>query len=797
MKLQPKLLLSFGLALTVAFSLVEAIGYYQTHARVLVELRQNAREIRNILKASRQIYHYQPLASEAPLNEKTSSFLPKYSLSRISEDFLNWSESGLTFNSVSDRPRNQKNQADEVELEAMAYFRANPKEEERLVPFEGVDGQTYYHFSSPIWIEPYCLLCHGERETAPQSIRDLYDTAFGYKLGELRGLMSIKLPSSFIKEGVLAQRLKDMWRQFAAMLFAFAFGAFLLRRLVLRRLAMIGSVVGDLAKGDYAARVPVLGQDELSALAMAFNDMAEERQQAELSRRESEQQVRDLLDSTAEAIFGLDTEGCGTTVNPACVRMLGYQDAKQLIGKQFHSLCHHTSVDGTPLPIDECSITGAWRDGHATYKIEDVFWRLDGSSFPVELSSYPIRRKGELMGAVLTFVDITERLKSEESLRHAQKMEAIGQLTGGIAHDFNNLLGIMIGNLDLLEYQVSDNEEASKRVQTMITTALRAADLTRQLLGFSRRETKNIASTDVNRLLQGIGGLIVRSVTPEVELEFQLADALWLIDTDHGDLEDALLNLVINARDAMPNGGKLTIETCNRVLDAIYEAQNPIVAQGDYVELAVSDNGTGIPAEMLGHIYEPFFTTKSEGEGTGLGLSMVYGFVRRANGYIKAYSEVGIGTTFHIYLPRSEHQVLPTPPRGTGKEKFPGGDETILVVDDEVDLLALARDSLEALGYRTIGAETGEDALRKLAENEQIALLFSDVVMPGGMNGYELLGQATARWPNLKVLLTSGYTKKAIARNHQEQFDAIMLSKPYRREELAREVRKALDAGET
>ncbi|MBL3590471.1 MAG: DUF3365 domain-containing protein [gamma proteobacterium endosymbiont of Lamellibrachia anaximandri] len=792
MKLQSKLLFAFGSVLIATFTLVEIIGYRQTHEQMLANLRQDALEIRGVLMATRRIYHHQFINSGLPLNKKTLGFLPAHAMNRISNDFLNWSGSGLSFNNVSDRPRNPDNQADEIELEAMAWFRANPKEKERLIPFKNSQGQSYFHFSSPIWTEAYCLKCHGKRDEAPQTIRETYAASYGYQLGDLRGLMSIKLPAHFIEDEVLAQRITEMWGHLLAFAITFAFGAWLLRRWVTRRLTLIQSVAGDLARGDYDARVPIQGHDELCDLASAFNDMAEQRRTAESSRRESEQQVRDLLDSTAEAIYGLDAKGRCTIVNPACLRMLGYQHAGELVGKEMHPIMHHTKADGTARSLDECLIADAWRDGQATLTAKDIFWRRDGSSFPVEFSAYPIRRDGEIVGAVATFLDITERLKSEESLQRAQKMEAVGQLTGGIAHDFNNLLGIMLGNLDFLQQLVADNKKAGERVQTTTKAAMRAADLTKQLLGFSRRESKNITATDLNQVIRGMKSLIARSVTPEVEVELQLAEGLWLTEIDQGDLQDALLNLVLNARDAMPNGGSLTIETANRALDTIYEEQNPIVDKGDYIQLSVSDNGSGIPAGALEHIFEPFFTTKPEGRGTGLGLSMVYGFVQRSKGYIKAYSEPGIGTTIHLYLARSGDQPQKSVHSTENEAILPRGTESILVVDDETDLVEIACHHLESLGYQTVVAGSGRQALHILDETRQIDLLFSDVVMPG-MSGYELAQQATAKNPKLKVLLASGFTKKAVAQNGQARFSASLLSKPYGKTELARLVREALD----
>ncbi|MCP3660977.1 MAG: transporter substrate-binding domain-containing protein [Gammaproteobacteria bacterium] len=392
-----------------------------------------------------------------------------------------------------------------------------------------------------------------------------------------------------------------------------------------------------------------------------------------------------------------------------------------------------------------------------------------------------------------TTQDITERKQSEQTLRRAQKMDAIGQLAGGIAHDFNNLLGIIIGNLDFLKYLISEDEKSMKRVDSALKAALRAADLTKQLLGFSRKQASDTHPIDVNQIIRGMESLITRSVTPEVEIEFHLIDNLWMTLINPNDLEDALLNLIINARDAMPHGGKLTIETSNRQLDTAFSELNPTIKPGDYIQLAVSDTGGGISREIIDQIFDPFFTTKSSGKGTGLGLSMVYGFTQRANGYIKAYSENNLGTTFRLYLPRNiegkENISLRLPEEALSTQ----GHETILVVDDEDGLLDLARDYLEGSGYKVFTADRGTKALTVLRTESGIDLLFSDVVMPGGMNGYELAELACEKKPGIKVLLTSGFTKKASARNGQSRFGANLLPKPYNRNELLMQIRSVLD----
>jgi signal transduction histidine kinase len=388
---------------------------------------------------------------------------------------------------------------------------------------------------------------------------------------------------------------------------------------------------------------------------------------------------------------------------------------------------------------------------------------------------------------------INEIKLNEEALRRSQKMEAIGQLTGGIAHDFNNILGAILGNIELLELQTVADEKTKKRFDTIKHSIQRAVDLTKQLLGFSRTEVTGAKVTNINEVIMNMQNLIIRSLTPQVEVKHQLSEDLWLTEINPGDFEDAMLNLALNARDAMPDGGKLSIETCNRSLDASYCALNPGIVPGDYVELAVSDNGLGISLEDQERIFEPFFTTKPPGKGTGLGLAMVFGFVKRSGGNIKIYSEPGIGSTFRLYLPRAKGTEQPLDSGSAQATNMPRGKETILVVDDEISLLQMVEETLRAQGYTVLTATNGKQALEILAAEPVIDMLFSDVVMPGGINGYELAEQAVASRPQLKVLLTSGYTEMAVARNGQARFNATLLNKPYTLMNLTQRVRQMLD----
>ncbi len=389
----------------------------------------------------------------------------------------------------------------------------------------------------------------------------------------------------------------------------------------------------------------------------------------------------------------------------------------------------------------------------------------------------------------------------QEQLRQSQKMDAVGQLTGGIAHDFNNILAIILGNLELLHesLDVQKDDKAAGRIEAAFVGARRGAELTRKLLNFSRRDREGTKRICINDFVRNVEDLLGKSLTVAIDIECHLAEDLWQVDADPGDLQDAIVNLSINARDAMPDGGLLIFETMNKVLDTDYVKLNPQGRPGEYVMLSVSDTGDGMPASVRDRVFEPFFTTKSVGKGTGLGLSMVYGFVKRSHGHMEIYSEVGEGTTFRLYLPKAVKERRKQS-RAVGKRiSLPRGSETVLVVDDEDHLTHIAVSYLENLGYKTIAARGPKEALEILnGAMAPVDLLFSDVVMPGGMDGFELARKAREVIPGLKVLLTSGFTKKRekIGRSDTQEQAALartLLSKPYSREELAIAVRSALD----
>jgi PAS domain S-box-containing protein len=384
---------------------------------------------------------------------------------------------------------------------------------------------------------------------------------------------------------------------------------------------------------------------------------------------------------------------------------------------------------------------------------------------------------------------------NEEALRHSQKMEAVGQLTGGVAHDFNNLLQVIIGNLDTIQRNLPEDSGRLRRSASQaLNGARRAASLTQRLLAFSRRQPLDPKPLNVNALVTNLSELIHRTLNEAVAIETVLAAGLWQIEADSAELEAAILNLAVNARDAMPEGGRLTIETANAHIDDAYAANYVEVTPGQYVGIYVSDTGKGMDEATVTRAFEPFFTTKPLGSGTGLGLSQVYGFVKQSGGHVKIYSEVGEGTTVRIYLPRLVAAGAAVAPEES-EAPTPDGDreETILVLEDDDDVRTYSVDILRELGYRVIEAHDGPSALRLLHRQERVDLLFTDVVLPGGMTGAQVAEEARATRPGLRVLYTTGYARNAIIHHGRLDKDVRLITKPFRSSELASKVRDALD----
>lgn len=400
-------------------------------------------------------------------------------------------------------------------------------------------------------------------------------------------------------------------------------------------------------------------------------------------------------------------------------------------------------------------------------------------------------------GTIIMASDVTERKQLEEQVRRAQKMDAIGQLTGGIAHDFNNILGIIQGNLELL-YDGPLDSTYRKFLENAQKGIYRGADITRKLLAFSRKDVRKVELAQLSELISDIEELISRSLTAYIKVETNLAEDLWPVNVDIGDFEDAILNLSINARDAMPDGGTLSIGTENKVLDEDYTRLNPQGKTGHFVMVSVGDTGTGMDVETRERVFEPFFTTKEPGKGTGLGLSMVYGFAQRSGGHLQVYTEIGRGTTFRIFFPKAEGLAAEQSVKIGKNSNLRGGSETVLVVEDEPELREIAASHLKRLGYNILEAENGDKALQLISQANGIDLVFSDVVMPGKLDGYQLATSIHHQKPKLKVLLASGFNKtQAFIDNDAEDYLVILnnqlLSKPYDKRELSEAIRNKLD----
>ncbi|NUU01450.1 hybrid sensor histidine kinase/response regulator [Herbaspirillum robiniae] len=662
---------------------------------------------------------------------------------------------------------------------------------------------------------------------------------------------------------------------------------------------------------------------------------------SETSVRANNAFVRQLLDSTDQGFYSIDREGRVTLCNAAFIRMLGFQNEKDVLGRSMHEVIQHSHPDGSPYALADSPVYRAARDGVSAHVDGEVFFRADGSSFPVQYQAHPVWQDGVLQGALCTFVDlterrrgmqallwsenrltaifnqasvcfseldlqgrylrvndalcrmlcrtedelllmtladvthpddvpinmsmfnrciedgksftlekryvrpdnstfwvssnisrivdaegrpqamiavstdITERRRAEEALRELndtleqrvveeilersraeaalgqmQKMEAVGQLTGGVAHDFNNVLQIIGGNLQLLQSDPTLEDKSRQRVKIAIAAVDRGAKLSSQLLAFARRQPLQPRSINLERVVQNMDDLLRRAVGETIEISTVIGRGLWNTMLDPNQVENLIINTAINARDAMPNGGRLTLQVENVQLTDPYFLSQADLAPGEYVQLSISDNGYGMSPEVRERAFEPFFTTKKEGEGTGLGLSMAYGFVKQSKGHISIHSETGRGTTIRIYFPRSREEEVAI--EDNREMEVRGGSETILVVEDDPNLQLTVIDTLSSLGYKVLKADNGERALAIVQSGIHIDMIFTDVVMPGAVPATELARQARQLLPGVEVLFTSGYPRDAIVHEGRLDVGVELLSKPYRLNQLARRIRHML-----
>ncbi len=526
----------------------------------------------------------------------------------------------------------------------------------------------------------------------------------------------------------------------------------------------------------------------------------EKLRQESAERHAVEGKFKILVEGVSDyALFMLDPSGTITNWNLGAERIKGYK-ASDIIGRHFATF--YTEEDKA-RGIPEAGLATAAASGK--FETEGMRVRKDGSTFWASVVINAIRdASGKLVGFAKITRDITERREAEaalhrtqEQLAQSQKMEGIGQLTGGVAHDFNNLLTIILGNLDTIGRTLSEKEPDATRLvrarDNAYRGAQRAAALTQRLLAFSRRQPLDPKPVDVGRLVTGMSDLLRRSLGEQIAVETVLAGGLWRAHVDANQLEVAILNLAVNARDAMPNGGKLTIETANAYLDEGYAADQAEVVPGQYVLVCLSDSGVGMSKDVLARAFEPFFTTKDVGHGTGLGLSQVYGFVKQSGGHVKIYSEPGAGTTVKVYLPRM-HGDAAVDETSNARTPMVKGTEVVLVVEDEEDVRAYSTEIIRELGYTVLDAPEGRSALAKLDAHPEIKLLFTDVGLPGGINGRHLAEEARRRRPDLKVLFTTGYARNAIVHDGRLDPGVQLITKPFTYQALAEKLRDVLDS---
>ncbi|MDA8083751.1 MAG: ATP-binding protein [Nitrospiraceae bacterium] len=513
----------------------------------------------------------------------------------------------------------------------------------------------------------------------------------------------------------------------------------------------------------------------------------------ELSRR-----IELILDSAGEGIYGLDNEGRVTFMNSAGARMLGWEK-EELIGRSSHLTWHHSRADASAYPEEECGTHDLLKSGIARTVNRDTFWRKDGSSFMTEYTITPMYDNAVLSGGVVTFRDITGRIHAEEEnrrletqFRQAQKMEAVGHLAGGVAHDFNNILTAIIGYGNLLAMKLPEDGTLRGYADQILAASDRAANLTRSLLAFSRKQVIELMPVDLNEIVSGLKKMLERIIGEDIGIEVRTSDQDLVVRSDKGQIEQALINLATNARDAMPAGGTLTITTEEVRIDDGFIRMHQYGSPGRYALVSVTDTGTGMDRATMEHIFEPFFTTKEVGKGTGLGLAMVYGTIKQHEGFINVWSEPGSGSTFRIYLPLAESWAGDKEPRA--ETVVPHGTETILLVEDDEAVRLVTKRLLEERGYRVIEAVGGMEAVRLFRENrERPHLVLTDLIMPE-MTGRDVHRALKEIDPSVRILFMSGYAADVLEQKGLRDEKLHFISKPLRPEALSRAVRELLDS---
>jgi signal transduction histidine kinase/HAMP domain-containing protein len=629
------------------------------------------------------------------------------------------------------------------------------------------------------------------------ALRQYYFFRFATSSGDPSVYAAVGLPLAALRQEINRKAVIDLALLAAGTLIIVLIGYFLSERTLvqpLQRLAAFSQEVGEGRFGQHTGLAQ--STDEIGKLAMNLDRMSDSLHRAEQEKERALRFRTAMLDNITEGIVACNAEGELMVVNRALERIHD-EKLSEIPRSDWPGVFDICESDGkTRIPRDRLPLRRAL-SGERISDLELVV-KKRGRSRNVVVNGEEIRdQAGQRLGAVVTIRDVTENRQTEQALRHAQKLEAVGLLSGGIAHDFNNLLSIVIGNIDSLMLRITDPKQ-KELLTDSLNGALRGAELVKQMRAFARRQHLDPEAVDIAALVQDALTIWKRMLGDDIDVRCDFPEGLWSCVVDANELETSLLNLMTNAWDAMPKGGTITIEARNDHLDAEYASHNAEVDPGDYVRISVSDTGTGIPPDLLPRVIEPFFTTKPPGEGTGLGLSMVYGFVKQSGGHFRIYSEIGHGTTVHLYLPRAaEEQNAAARSRDQGMPATvapvadPGG-RTVLVVDDDEGVRRVTADAIRSAGFKIVEATNAADALTVLRQGRLIDLVVSDVVMPGGANGYDLAAEVLGKFPATRILLVTGFAESAARERAQLGAKVDVITKPYRRQELVDRVHRIL-----
>ena len=826
-----KLLILMGIATALFSVFLFYRAYALTNQRVMAVVEQQASmalkfdlAIREYIGENVRPVMYELLGPDAFIPETMStSYVARIIFEDVRKEFPDYI---IKFS--SDNPRNPVNQAGPEELKIIEYLNNNPQ----LERWEGaisINGKPYVAKFSAMRMAESCMHCHGKPEDAPAALLKKYGSTAGFyrPLGKIIGLDTVAIPMARISEKLRSESLKNFFISAFGLLLFFMAIVFSTRFVITNRLTMISRHLKKAAQQKDCSNIDpikIKGKDEIFDLAFSFNTLIGrlkkyyrsletqvkertralvdtneqmkqeivERKQAEEALRESEGKYRTIFENIQDVYYVTNIDGSILEISPSVETAYQYS-RNALIGKSLSDI--YTN------PEERDALLKLLLDKGKVNDFEIYLTDKDGFQHLCSISTLLIRdEQGNPTKIIGSIRDISERERAdnerkllEAQLQQSQKMEAIGTLAGGVAHDFNNLLTVITGNAQLALMQISKDNPLKEYIEDIRNAGDNAASLTRQLLAFSRKQVIQPKVLSLNEALDDMEKMLRRLIREDIELAIDLAPELWPVNIDPGQIEQVLMNLVVNAKDAMPKGGKLTVQTANVNLDLNYFKRHGVKEQpGSYVMLKVTDTGMGMDVETRVRIFEPFFTTKELGRGTGLGLSSVYGIAKQNKGYVSVYSEPGKGATFKVYFPKIDTDAVSDIEEQVDDHLLKGS-ETILVVEDNQVLLKMTQKMLEKYGYRILTAQNGREALAVFTGYDgPIHLILTDVVMPE-MGGRELAEKIKSEKPEVKVIFMSGYSDNAVSDNGTLHKDVKFIKKPFSPGGLASKVREVLN----